>query len=92
RDMTIAWASSHGFEFLAPEGYRSPTVTCVNNNKGIDISALNSFLRERGMILSNGYGTRLKNVTFRIAHMGDMQPSDMEELFSNVDDFLAQNK
>jgi len=91
RDMTIAWAKSHGFELLAPEGYESPTVTCIRNNLGIDISALNSFLRERGMILSNGYGSRLKNVTFRIAHMGDLQPSDMEELFSNVDDFLAQN-
>ena len=90
RDMTIAWAKSHGFELLAPEGYESPTVTCIKNNKGIDISALNSFLRERGMILSNGYGSRLKNVTFRIAHMGDMQPADMEELFSNVDDYLAQ--
>ena len=91
RDMTIAWATSHGFEMFAPEGYRSPTVTCVKNNKDIDISALNSFLRERGMILSNGYGSRLKNVTFRIAHMGDLQPTDMEELFSAVDEFLAQN-
>ncbi len=91
RDMTINWATSHGFELLAPEGYRSPTVTCISNNLGIDVSALNSFLRERGMILSNGYGSRLKNVTFRIAHMGDMQPTDMEELFSNVDDFLSQN-
>ncbi len=90
RDMTIAWAKSHGFELLAPEGYESPTVTCIKNNKGIDISALNNFLRERGMILSNGYGTRLKNVTFRIAHMGDLQPTDMEELFSAVDDYLAQ--
>jgi aspartate aminotransferase-like enzyme len=43
------------------------------------------------MILSNGYGSRLKNVTFRIAHMGDMQPTDMEELFSNVDEFLTQS-
>ncbi|WP_420642311.1 pyridoxal-phosphate-dependent aminotransferase family protein [Candidatus Leptofilum sp.] len=90
RDMTIKWATNHGFELLAPEGYRSPTVTCVSNNLGIDVPALNKFLRERGMILSNGYGSRLKNVTFRIAHMGDMVPADMEELFSNVDDFLAQ--
>ena len=92
RDMTIAWAKSHGFELLAPEGYESPTVTCISNNLGIDIPALNAFLRQRGMILSNGYGSRLKNITFRIAHMGDMQPADMEELFSNVDDFLAEHK
>ena len=89
RDMTIKWAKSHGFELLAPEGYESPTVTCISNNLGVDVPALNSFLRERGMILSNGYGSRLKNVTFRIAHMGDMQTTDMEELFSNVDEYLA---
>lgn len=91
RDMTIAWAKSHGFELLAPAGYESPTVTCISNNLGIDISALNKFLRERGMIISNGYGSRLKNVTFRIAHMGDLQPTDMEELFSNIDEFLDNN-
>lgn len=89
RDMTIAWAEKHGFELLAPAGYRSPTVTCVRNNLGINISALNKFLRERGMIISNGYGS-LKDTSFRLAHMGDFTPSDMEELFANMDEFLAQ--
>ena len=90
RDMTVAWAEKHGFELLAPAGYRSPTVTCVRNNLGISISALNKFLRERGMIISNGYGSQLKDVSFRLAHMGDFTPADMEELFANIDEFLAQ--
>ena len=88
RDRTIGWAESHGFTPFAAEGYQSPTVTCVQNTLGIDVSLLNQYLRTRGMILSNGYGA-LKNQTFRIAHMGDTQLADLEELFAAVDDFLG---
>lgn len=88
RDRTIAWAKSRGFTLLAEEKYASPTVTCIANNLGVDIPALNSFLRERDMILSNGYGAKLKNKSFRIAHMGDLQMADLEELFTAVDEFL----
>jgi aspartate aminotransferase-like enzyme len=41
------------------------------------------------MIISNGYGA-LKGKNFRIAHMGDMQMEDMEELFAAIDEYLAQ--
>lgn len=90
RDRTIAWAKSKGFEIFAAPGYESPTVTCIRNNLNVDVGALNQFLRQRGMILSNGYGSKLKNVTFRIAHMGDLHMADMEQLFSAVDEFLAK--
>src|SRR5204863_9104652 len=30
------WVRRHGFEFFAPEGYRSKSLTCVKNNKEID--------------------------------------------------------
>jgi predicted phosphoserine aminotransferase len=92
RDRTIEWGKAHGFELLADEAYASPTVTCFKNSLGIDIPALNTFLRTRGMFLSNGYGAKLKNISFRIAHMGDLQMSDMEELFAAVDEFLAENQ
>ena len=91
RDRTLEWAKSRGFEGFAVEGYESPTVSCIANNLEIDIVDLNKFLRNKGMILSNGYGSKLKNKTFRIAHMGDMQLSDMEELFTAVDEYLAQS-
>ncbi len=90
RNRTIAWAKSKGFEIFSAAGYESPTVTCVANNLEIDIPALNNFLRGRGMFLSNGYGAKLKNKTFRIAHMGDLQMADMEALFGAIDAFMAQ--
>ncbi len=89
RDRTLTWAKERGFEIFAAPDYESPTVTCISNNLQIDISALNQYLRTQGMIISNGYGARLKNKTFRIAHMGDLQMQDMEELFAAMDAYLA---
>lgn len=90
RDRTLAWAKGHGFEIFAAAGYESPTVTCVRNTHNVDILALNQYLRQQNMIISNGYGSKLKNITFRIAHMGDLQVSDMETLFEAIDHFLAE--
>ncbi len=90
RDQTLEWARGHGFTVFAAPGYESPTVTCVNNNLEVAIADLNAHLRAQGMIISNGYGSRLKNKTFRIAHMGDLQPADMTELFAAIDVFLAR--
>jgi predicted phosphoserine aminotransferase len=88
RDRTIEWARAHDLSLYAAPGYESPTVTCVNNDDNIDIGALNTYLRERGMIISNGYG-KLKGTNFRIAHMGDTTLADMEELFAAMDDFFS---
>jgi predicted phosphoserine aminotransferase len=88
RDKTLAWTRSRGFDIFAAPGYESPTVTCASNNLGIDISALNKYLRAQGMIISNGYGD-LKGKTFRIAHMGDTQMDELETLFTAMDGFLA---
>jgi predicted phosphoserine aminotransferase len=88
RDRTINWARGQGFEMFPAPGYESPTVSCIDNNLGIDIGALNRHLRSQGMIISNGYGT-LKGKNFRIAHMGDTQMADIERLFTAIDEFLA---
>lgn len=89
RDHTIAWARERGFELFATPGYESPTVTCIRNNLEIDVAALNRHLRQQGMIISNGYGSKLRHKTFRIAHMGDIQMADMEALYAAIDAFLA---
>jgi predicted phosphoserine aminotransferase len=88
RDRTIEWANARGLTLFAPEGYRSPTVTCISNDREFDIPALNTFLRTKGMIISDGYGS-LKGKNFRIAHMGDLQMGDMEDLFAAIDEYLA---
>jgi aspartate aminotransferase-like enzyme len=82
------WVSANGFEVYAQEGYRSKTVTAVKNNLGLDIADLNSFLLSRGMRIANGYGP-LRGNTFRIAHMGETQISDVESLLAAFEDYIA---
>ena len=86
-DRVQNWALARGFGLFAAEGYRSMTVTAVENTHGIDIAALNSFLLERDMRISNGYGT-LKGKTFRIAHMGEHTLEDIDILLSAIDEFM----
>jgi aspartate aminotransferase-like enzyme len=82
-----SWSLERGLALYAPEGFRSKTVTTVENNRGWDISDLNKFLVERGMRIANGYGN-LKGKTFRIAHMGDTQMEDLDRLLATIDEFV----
>jgi predicted phosphoserine aminotransferase len=83
------WAEAHDLSMYAPEGYRSQTVTTLKNERGIDISDLNSFLKARGMRIANGYGP-LKNITFRIAHMGEIHMGDVDSLLEAMEEYLKK--
>ena len=83
------WADAHDLSMYAPEGYRSQTVTTIKNERNIDLSDLNTFLKQRGMRIANGYGP-LKNITFRIAHMGEIQMSDVDTLLEAMEEYLKQ--
>src|SRR4030095_6028060 len=83
------WVNAHGFEFFAPEGYRSKSLTCVANNKNVDVPEMLKKLKEKhGCILEGGYG-KLKSKTFRISNMGDETPESMRELLAAIDDSLG---
>jgi aspartate aminotransferase-like enzyme len=75
------------FALYPDEKYASRTVTCIKNTRGISVSDLNKELGKRNLALSNGYG-KLKEQTFRIATMGDLQMSDIDELLATVEDIL----
>jgi aspartate aminotransferase-like enzyme len=81
------WAREH-FALYGDERYLSNTVTNVENTRGISVAGLNDELAKRGAMLSNGYGP-LKEKCFRIAHMGDLQVSDIEWLLAQIDDILG---
>ena len=84
------WADDRDLSMYAPESYRSQTVTTIKNDRGWDVLAINAFLKERGMRIANGYG-QLKNITFRIAHMGEIQMSDIDELLRAMEEFLEKS-
>jgi predicted phosphoserine aminotransferase len=83
------WALDRKLALFAPERYRSKTVTTIDNQLEIDVVELNAFLQEREMRIANGYGP-LKNKTFRIGHMGELQLADIDELLLAMDEFLAR--
>jgi aspartate aminotransferase-like enzyme len=84
--MVQAWARKH-FALYPAERYASRTVTCIKNTRGISIADLNKELGKKNLNLSNGYG-KLKELTFRIAHMGDLQKSDIQELLTAIEEIL----
>ncbi|MEO8608491.1 MAG: alanine--glyoxylate aminotransferase family protein [Chloroflexota bacterium] len=88
RDMTIAWADARGMGVFAEDGYRSSTVTAVNNGRNINVDDMAKFMGGKGFSMDKGYG-KIKGKTFRIAHMGDMQSTELEEILSGLDEFLG---
>ena len=83
------WVKARGFEFFAPEGYRSLSLTCVKNNREIDIAEWVKRLREKHRIaIDGGYG-KLKGKTFRLSNMGDETSESIDTLLAALDDTLA---
>ncbi len=83
------WAARHGMETVAKPEYRSKTVVTLRNSLNWDISALNKFLQTKGLRIANGYG-KLKDISLRIATMGETQMSDVEALLAALDEYIKQ--
>lgn len=89
--VTQDWAIKNGMQPLAKEPYRSKTVSTIKNEKGLVIGDLNKFLLTKGIRISNGYG-KLKDVTYRIAHMGEITMKDVQNLLGLMEEFMKQPK
>ena len=72
------WALRMGQSLYADEGFRSDTVTSINNDMGWDINTINDSLLSKGFRMDRGYGD-LKGKVFRIPHMGNIFMEDLEE-------------
>src|SRR5947209_7149238 len=83
------WVKRTGFEFFAEEGFRSKTLTCVANNKNVDVIAMVQMLREKHhLVIDAGYG-KLRGETFRLSNMGDETNETISHLLSCLDDVLS---
>ena len=86
-ELVRGWVESRSFGFLAAEPYRSLTLTCATNSRGVDLALLKKQLGEEGYAFDDGYG-KIKGKTFRIPHMGDMQVADLQEFLAALDRLL----
>lgn len=80
------WAKDK-FDLFADPKYLSNTLTVVKNTRGASIADLNKALGEKGFEIANGYG-KLKEKTFRIAHMADVKTEDIHTLLGLINDIL----
>ncbi len=86
-ELVRAWARKY-FEIFPDENFMSNTLTNMRNTREINVSDLNKKLAEKGFMISNGYG-KLKDKTFRIAHMAETTPQEIEELLVIINGILG---
>ncbi len=83
--LARAWAAKHGFNLFPKEGYESISLTCIANNKNIDVPKLISTLKTKhSCTIDGGYG-KIKGTSFRISTMGDESTANIVELLGWLD-------
>jgi aspartate aminotransferase-like enzyme len=87
--MVHDWVASEGFQHFAPEGYRSKSLTCIANNKGIDVDRLQKLMKQNHAIaIDGGYG-KIKGKTFRLSNMGNETEESITILLNALDESLS---
>jgi len=87
--MVRAWAKDRGFELFPEPGFESLSLTCIRNNRGLDMPAVTKAMREKHSFqMDGGYG-KLKGQTFRISNMGDETEETMGEFLRALDDVIG---
>ena len=82
------WAKEK-FELFCDEQYASNTLTTIRNTRGINVAETIKALQDKhNTVFGNGYG-KLKEETFRIAHMGDITMDDLKDLLGWIDDEIG---
>lgn len=89
-NMVHDWIKAKGFEFFAPEGFRSKSLTCIKNNQDIDVAKLGQIMRkDHSLAIDGGYG-KIKGKTFRLSNMGDETTATIQNLLDALDDSLTK--
>ena len=84
-EFVRVWAKKN-FDLFCDEKYASNTLTTVKNTRGINVAeTIAAVQAKHNTIFGNGYG-KLKEQTFRIAHMGDITLDDLKELLTWIDE------
>jgi aspartate aminotransferase-like enzyme len=86
--LTRDWVKSRGFAMFPKAGYEAVTLSCVKNNKNIDVAKLQKALKDKYKVLIDGGYGQIKGKSFRIGHMGDETPATVTELLGQIDDCL----
>ncbi|UCG49402.1 MAG: alanine--glyoxylate aminotransferase family protein [Phycisphaerales bacterium] len=82
------WAGQK-FELFCERKYASNTLTTIRNTRRVNVAeTIKAVQQKHNTVFGNGYG-KLKEETFRIAHMGDITLDDLKELLGWIDEQIA---
>lgn len=87
-DCARNWARER-FDVFCEEKYASNTLTTVKNTRNINVGEVIKAVQDKhNTVFGNGYN-KLKDVTFRIAHMGDITIGELKELLGWIDEAIG---
>jgi len=86
-DITRKWAKKN-FAMLPEDKFCSDTVSCIMNTRNLNLEEIKKKLSDTGYVFANGYG-KLKDITFRIAHMGDRTVDELKEYIEAIDGLIG---
>jgi aspartate aminotransferase-like enzyme len=87
-DIVEAWADKKLNGIFPEKGFRSNSISVLNRGN-LDFDKFHSALKAKGYEISSGYGD-VKDITFRIGHMGDTMPAGVRQLLSVMDKILEE--
>jgi aspartate aminotransferase-like enzyme len=85
------FCKKQNIEFFSENGFRSPTVSTIKKPENFDIQEIVSQLKEKGYTVPGGYGP-LKDLTFRIGHMGEHNEKTIKNLLDDLTQILTSKK
>jgi aspartate aminotransferase-like enzyme len=87
-DYARTWAKGK-FDLFCEEKYASNTLTTVKNTRNINVGeVIKAIQSKHNTVFGNGYG-KLKDQTFRVAHMGDITIDELKELLGWIDEEIG---
>jgi aspartate aminotransferase-like enzyme len=87
-DYARSWAKER-FALFCEEQYASNTLTTIKNTRRINVGEVIKAVQEKhNTVFGNGYG-KLKDETFRIAHMGDITLGEVREVCAWIDEEIG---
>ena len=89
--MTVDHVARLGLELQCPAlPVYSPTLTAIRAPETVAASTIRSGLRERGILVAGGLGP-YEGRSFRIGHMGDIRPPDVERTLAALTEVLGES-
>ena len=87
-DYARTWAREK-FDLFCEEKYASNTLTTIKNIHNINVAEVIKAVQDKhNTVFGNGYG-KLKDQTFRVAHMGDITMDELKELLDWIDEEIG---